>query len=313
MKILVTGGEGYIGSHLIYKLINEHEILNIDNLSNTIHKKRKFENSWIYDLNNEYILNYLFSYFKPDIVIHLAGKIEVEESESNPLLYYQENIINSINLFKIMLKYDCSNIIFISSAAVYEKFHYDLMEDAFLNPNSVYGYTKLVIENVVQKIFKHWVIIRPFNVAGANLEGLTGESHPKPSHVITRALKTAKGEYNKFIINGGYSLENKDGSCIRDYVHVEDLVRMIKLCLNYNKNNIFNCGNSNNQISVKKIVNLVKEITNIDFNVEIGSPRQGDVQILISDINKAEKELNWIPEFNLKTIIQTAWNWEKDI
>ena len=319
MKILITGGAGYIGSHVV-KLLGKrgYEVLVIDNLS-TGHKEAVlYGNLEIVDLADKEEINKILKDFNPEAVMHFAAAIEVAESVENPAKYYRNNTVNTLNLLEAMVENDIKNFIFSSTAAVYgmpEKV--PVKEDAPLNPINPYGQSKAFVEKILNDFDKaydfKYISLRYFNVAGADPEGELGQSYQNATHLITRALKTAKGEYEKLYIFGT-DYPTSDGTAIRDYIHVMDLAEAHILALDYllkeKKSDIFNLGYGHGY-SVKEVVETAKKVTGIDFPVEETDRRPGDPAVLIADSTKAKKVLNWKPKYdNLEFIIKTAYSWE---
>lgn len=320
MKILVTGGAGYIGSHVVKQLGERgYDVLTIDNLS-TGHKEAvlygKLE---IVDLADKKRLKEVIKDFKPDAVMHFAASIEVAESVKNPLKYYRNNTANTLNLLEVLNEEGINNFIFSSTAAVYgEPEEVPVKETHPLNPINPYGQSKTFVEKVLKdlsdanKDFKY-VSLRYFNVAGADPEGRIGQSYQNATHLITRALKTAKGEYEKLYIFGT-DYPTPDGTAIRDYIHVDDLAEAHLLALDYiikgGESDVFNVGYGRGY-SVKEVVETAKKVTGIDFPVEETGRREGDPAVLVADSSKLKKKLSWKPKYDdLEYIVKTAWNWE---
>ena len=320
MRIFITGGAGYIGSHVVKALGKEdHEILVVDNLS-TGHEWAVLAGKLVKgDLENKEFLDEIIQDFKPDAVMHFAASIQVEESVRKPLIYYRNNVINTLNLLEIMVKNGVKCLIYSSTAAVYgipERVPVD--ESAPLQPINPYGASKVIVEQILRDLAGaedfHYVSLRYFNVAGADPEGKIGQVYPKPTHLITRALKAAKGESNCLFIYGT-DYPTKDGTCIRDYIHIDDLARAHILALNglveSGNTDVFNCGYGYG-FSVKEVVSSVKKVTGIDFRVEETERRSGDPPALIADSNKLRSIMGWRPQYDdLDYIIKTAWEWEK--
>ncbi len=319
MRILLTGGAGYIGSHVVKLLAKKgYEVLVIDNLS-TGHKEAviygKLE---VVDLKEKEKLSELIKEFKPDAVMHFAASIEVEESVRNPTKYYRNNTVNTLNLLEAMIENGVKFFIFSSTAAVYGiPEEIPIREDASLRPINPYGKSKAFVEEILKDFDSayglKYISLRYFNVAGADPEGELGQSYKKATHLITRALKTAKGEFDKLYIFGT-DYPTPDGTAIRDYIHVMDLAEAHILALEYllenKKSDIFNLGYGHGY-SVREVVDIVKRVTGIDFPVEETARRPGDPPVLIADSSKAKSVLNWNPKYdNLGFIIKTAWNWE---
>ncbi len=324
MKVLITGGAGYIGSHvvkLLGQLNSDIDILVVDNLS-TGHKEAVLYGKLIKaDLEYTGIIEKIIKDFKPDVVIHFAASIEVAESVQNPVKYYKNNTANTINLLEIIKKYKVNKFIFSSTAAVYgNPKEVPIKETASLSPINPYGQSKAFVEEVLRDLSKSdkdfkYVSLRYFNVAGADPEGKIGQSYKNATHLITRALKTAKGEYEKLYIFGT-DYPTKDGTCIRDYIHVVDLAQAHLDALSYllegGESDIFNCGYGYGY-SVKEVVDTVKKITRIDFPVEETDRRPGDPAVLVADNTKIKDVLDWKPNYDdLEFIVKTAWNWEQN-
>ena len=321
MKVIVTGGAGYIGSH-VCKLLTKagHEVGIIDNFS-TGNLKHRYGKFYEVDLREEAKVEEVLSEFKPDVVMHFAAYIVVPESVEKPLMYYENNVRNTINLLSAMKRVNIENFIFSSSAAVYGMpKEIPVSEDAELKPINPYGETKAMIE----KILKHmaeageikYISLRYFNVAGADPEGELGPSYNQPTHLIIRALKTAKGELPRLEIYGT-DYPTPDGTCIRDYIHVMDLaeahILAMEKLMNSKTSLILNCGYGRG-FSVKEVVECVKKVTGVDFRVVETERRPGDPPILVADNKKIVKELNWKPKYDsLETIVRHAWEWERKL
>ncbi|WP_038056405.1 UDP-glucose 4-epimerase GalE [Thermodesulfobacterium hydrogeniphilum] len=319
-KILVTGGAGYIGSHVV-KLLGEkgYDILTYDNLS-TGHEWAVLYGKLIKaDLADKETLRKVFKEFKPDAVMHFAASIVVPESVRDPLKYYRNNVVNTLNLLEVMEEVGVKNFIFSSSAAVYgvpEKI--PIPETEPLNPINPYGETKATVERILRNLtnsgngFKY-VSLRYFNVAGADPEGKIGFAYPEPTHLIIRALKTAKGEFEKLEIYGT-DYPTPDGTCVRDYIHVMDIAEAHLIALEYlldgGESEVLNCGYGRG-FSVREVIETVKKVTGINFKVVEAPRRPGDPAVLIADNSKIKKKFSWKPKYdNLEFIIKTAWNWE---
>ncbi len=319
MKILVTGGAGYIGSHVV-KLLGKkgYEILVLDNLS-TGHKEAVlYEDLKVTDLSNKDELKQILQEFKPDAVMHFAAAIEVAESIENPAKYYRNNTVNTLNLLEAMIENGIKNFIFSSTAAVYGMpEEIPVKEDAPLAPINPYGQSKAFVEKILQNFNKayglNYVSLRYFNASGASPDGEIGESHNPETHLIPLVLKTAKEE-RKSIKIFGTDYPTPDGTAIRDYIHVMDLAEAHLLALDYlnetKKSDVFNLGYGHGY-SVREVVDTAKKVTGIDFPVEETDRRPGDPAVLIADSTKAKQTLNWKPKYDdLEFIIKTAWNWE---
>ncbi|NPA51698.1 MAG: UDP-glucose 4-epimerase GalE [Aquificae bacterium] len=319
-KVLVTGGAGYIGSHVVKSLGKKgYELLTIDNLS-TGHKEAVLYGDLVVaDLSNKEKIKELIKDYKPDAVIHFAASIEVAESVQKPLKYYRNNTANTLNLLEVLNDLGIENFIFSSTAAVYgNPEQIPIKETADINPINPYGQSKAFVEKILKDLSQanknfRYISLRYFNVAGADPEGQIGQSYKNPTHLITRALKTAKGEFEKLYIFGT-DYPTPDGTCIRDYIHVNDLadahVIALESLLSGRDSDVFNCGYGHGY-SVKEVVETAKKVTGVDFPVEEAPRRPGDPAVLVADSSKLRKELNWKPKFDdLEFIIKTAWNWE---
>lgn len=322
MRILVTGGAGYIGSHVV-KLLGEkgYEVAVYDNLSTGNKWAVLFGELFEGDLADKEKIRTVVKTFKPEAVMHFAAFIQVDESVREPLKYYRNNTINSINLLEILVEEGVDKFIFSSTAATYgipEKM--PVTEDTPQRPINPYGASKLVIEGVLRDLSiakkMNYVALRYFNVAGADEKCRIGQAYKYATHLITRALKTAKGEFEKLTIFGT-DYPTKDGTCIRDYIHVDDLADAHIIALEYlmkgGPSDVFNCGYGHG-FSVKEVIREVKKVTGIDFKVVEGDRREGDPPILIAGNQKIKEKLHWQPKFDdLDYIIKTAWEWEKKL
>ncbi len=320
MRILVTGGAGYIGSHVVKALgQRKYEILVYDNLT-TGHEWAVLYGRLVQgDLSDKFFLDRVIKEFKPDAIMHFAAFIQVEESVREPLKYYRNNTVNTLNLLEAMKKNGVKNFIFSSTAAVYgipEKI--PVNEDAPLNPINPYGSSKVAVERILSDLSQtsnfNYVSLRYFNVAGADPEGRLGQVYKEATHLITRALKTAKGVFDKLQIFGT-DYPTPDGTCIRDYIHVDDLALAHLVTLDYllntGKSRVLNCGYGYGY-SVKEVVETVKKITCVNFRTEEISRRPGDPPVLVADSSRLKSELNWSPiHADLEYIVMTAWEWEK--
>jgi UDP-glucose 4-epimerase len=319
MKVLVTGGAGYIGSHVVKKLgERKYEILVLDNLSKGHKEAVLYGKLVVADLEDEEKLNSIVESFKPEAVMHFAAFIEVAESVKDPFKYYKNNTTNTLNLLKAMVKNGVKNFIFSSTAAVYgNPKNIPIKEDEPIKPINPYGQSKAFVEKILEDFSQsyglRYVSLRYFNAAGADESGLIGESHDPETHLIPLILRTAKGEREAVKIFGT-DYPTPDGTCIRDYIHVNDLADVHLLALDYllsgGKSEVFNCGYGFG-FSVKEVVETAKKVTGENFKVEEASRRPGDPAILVADSTKLKKTLNWTPKYDdLEFIIRTAWNWE---
>jgi UDP-glucose 4-epimerase len=257
--------------------------------------------------------------FMPDAVMHFAAHIRVEESVQQPLKYYRNNTANALNLIEAMYAAGILKLIFSSTAAVYGiPDSMPVNEDAPIRPINPYGMSKAMVERMLQDLSVsadfHYVSLRYFNVAGADPDGKIGQAYKETTHLITRALKTAKGELGKLSVYGT-DYATPDGTCIRDYIHVNDLAEVhsaaLEHLINSGQSRVFNCGYGHGY-SVRDIVQSAKKITGIDFPTEDVGRRPGDSPCIVADNAKVIRELNWEPRYDdIDFIIRTAWEWER--
>ncbi|NFB56526.1 UDP-glucose 4-epimerase GalE [Clostridium botulinum] len=318
MSILVCGGAGYIGSHMVAYLIEKgYDVIILDNLS-TGHKKAILGGKlYIGDLKDKEFLNKVFDENNIESVIDFAAFSLVGESVSNPIKYFENNIVSAINLLDTMKTHNVKYIVSSSTAATYgEPKKIPILEDDSTIPTNPYGESKLAVEKILKWCDKAYGIkytsLRYFNAAGAHINGKIGENHNPETHLIPIILDVALGKREKIIIFGE-DYPTKDGTCIRDYIHVSDLASAHLLALERLKNggdsDIYNLGNGKG-FSVKEIIQTAKKVTGKEIKLEIGERRSGDPAILIASSKKAKEELNWDPKFSdISTIIKTAWNW----
>ena len=322
MKILLTGGAGYIGSHVLLSIIeNKHEVVIIDDLStgnkNLIPENVKLINTNIN--NSEKISNVLIEE-NFDLLLHFAGFIQVEESVQNPDKYFKNNTDNAIELFETCYKHNLRNIIFSSTAAAYGNTNNNasIAEDETLNPLNPYGESKVKTEEYLlnnQDKFNS-IILRYFNVAGADPKLRSGLISNTPTHLIKILSEVAIGKREKISIYGN-DYNTEDGTAIRDYIHVSDLasihLKVAKYLLENQISNIFNCGYGKGY-SVLEVINIAKKIYGEKIKLEYDKRRPGDAEKLSSNVDKLHQYLNWKPKFdNLDLIIQTAVEWEKKL
>ena len=322
MKILLTGGAGYIGSHVLLSILeNKHDVIVIDDLStgnkNLIPENIKLINANIND--SEKISNILVEE-NFDLLLHFAGFIKVEESVQNPDKYFKNNTDNAIKLFETCYKHDLKNIIFSSTAATYgnPENNESITEDEILNPLNPYGESKVKTEEYLLKNKDKYnsIILRYFNVAGADPKLRSGLISDTPTHLIKILSEVAVGKREKISIFGN-DYNTKDGTAIRDYIHVSDLASIhleaAKYLLDNKISNIFNCGYGKGY-SVLEVINTANKIYNNKIKFEYDKRRPGDSEKLISNVDKLHQHINWKPKFDdLTLIIKTAVEWEKKI
>ena len=316
--ILVVGGAGYIGSHLCKELSKTHSIIVLDNLISGFKeniqslKNITFING---DLGDETVLNSIFEKHAIESVFHFAAFINVGESVTNPKKYYNNNVVKTISLLHVMLKHHCYNFIFSSTAAVYGEPNYlPLDENHSTAPINPYGYSKLMVEQILKDYSKayglNYAILRYFNVCGASIDGTLGDRKYPAQHLIP-ILLYAMIENKSFSIYGD-DFNTPDGTGIRDFIHIEDLIQAhIKsffYLIEEKKSLLVNLGTSTGT-SVKTIIDLSKKITNKNVNIEIIQRRQGDPAKLFTNYNTANSLLGWTPQYTIDDIITSTWRW----
>lgn len=321
MSVLVCGGAGYIGSHCVYHLIEEGEdVIIVDNLQtghlNAIHKNAKFYKG---DIRDKEFLTEVFEKENIEEIIHFAADLLVGESMLNPLKYYNNNVYGTQVLLEIMKDFGVKKIVFSSTAATYGMpDNVPIVETDKTEPINPYGETKLAME----KMFKwsdiaygiKYISLRYFNVAGAYYSGDIGEDHDPETHLIPLILQVPLGKREKIYIFGD-DYETDDGTCVRDYIHVSDLISAHILALKKlragGESNIYNLGNGEG-FSVKEIIDAAREVTGHSIPAQIDDRRPGDPAKLIASSQKARNDIGWEPKYtNIKDIISSAWNWHQ--
>jgi UDP-glucose 4-epimerase len=308
MKVLVTGGAGYIGSHMV-RTLGElgHEVVVYDNLSTGFKDSVLHGTLRVADL--------------ADTAAHFAAHIVVDESVREPIKYYRNNFVNALNLIDACVRHGVGRFIFSSTAAVYGiPGRVPVSEDAPLLPINPYGASKRMVEQVLQDVSHatglRYVALRYFNVAGADPQSRIGQIYKDATHLITVSLRTALGIRDELQIFGT-DYATPDGTCIRDYIHVDDLIDAHILALDYlvrdGESRVFNCGYGHGY-SVKEVVKEVKRVTGFDFRARETGRREGDPPVLVADASRIRKELGWKPKYDdLAYIVRTAWDWEKKL
>ena len=320
MKILLTGGAGYIGSHVLLSILEQgHKVVVIDDLStgnkNLIPEKIELINC---NINNEKKIGKVLQQQKFDILLHFAGFIKVEESVQNPKKYFINNTENAIKLFETCYKNNLKNIIFSSTAAAYGNplNNSSIEESAELKPLNPYGESKVKTENyLLQNKHKYnSIILRYFNVAGADPSLRSGLISDKPTHLIKILSEVAIGKRDKISIYGN-DYNTSDGTAVRDYIHVSDLadihLKAASYLLTNETTDIFNCGYGKGY-SVLEVINAANKLYNNTINFKYDKRRPGDSEKLVSNVDKLHQLIDWMPKYNnLDLIIQTTVNWEK--
>ena len=322
MAILVLGGAGYIGSHAVYELIDAgKEVVIADNLETghieAVHPKAKFYQG---DIRDRAFIDSVFDHEQIDGVIHFAANSLVGESMTNPLKYYDNNLCGTKVLLESMVAHGIDKIVFSSTAATYgEPERVPILETDRTEPTNCYGETKLSME----KMFKwtglahglRFVSLRYFNACGAHVSGKIGEAHNPESHLIPLILQVPNGQ-REFISIFGDDYDTKDGTCIRDYIHVTDLAQAHILAMDYlmrgGESDIFNLGNGVG-FTVKEVIDTARTVTVHPIPAKVTPRRAGDPAQLIASSEKARSVLGWNPQHaDIKEIIETAWNWHKN-
>ena len=327
MTVLLTGGAGYIGSHCVMALLEQNnDVVIFDNLSTghieTVETLEKYGHVEFQkgDLTNFDDINSVFKNYDIDKVVHFAAFSQVGESVVNPQKYYINNVCGTINLLRAMLENNVKKIVFSSTAATYgEPVYIPIDEKHPQNPINPYGQTKLMIEKIMDDYDKAYglksVRLRYFNVAGADSKSRIGEWHDPETHLIPNILKSTFNNGKTFQMFGD-DYDTKDGTCVRDYINVEDLAQAHLLALKYLDNggetNYFNLG-TNDGNTVKEVFSACEKVTEKTIPVEIKPRRAGDPASLVADNRKAKENLNWKPQHTLDESIASAYTWEKNL
>ncbi len=317
MKVLVTGGAGYIGSVTVEKLIDAgYEVVVFDNLyqghRDAVHPKAKFVQG---DLAKKPEIRAALEMYKPDAVMHFAAYSLVGESVQNPFKYMGENVSNAANLLSSMLEVGVRKFILSSTANLFDHpAEIPITENEEIIPGSPYGESKAIIERYLYWLDRYkdfrYIALRYFNAAGASEE--RGEDHNPECHLIPIVLQVAQGKRDHVSVFGD-TYDTPDGTCVRDYIHIADLAQAhilaLEKLLNGGESSRYNLGNGQGY-SVKQVIETAREVTGHPIPAQIGEVRPGDPAILIAGSGKIRKELGWDPKFpDLKSIIQSAWNW----
>lgn len=320
-NILVVGGAGYIGSHMAkYLSKNGYKPIVLDNLVCGHRRAVKYGPFFEGSMNDPSLLEKIFSDYPISAVMHFAAFCYVGESIEQPAKYYRNNVANTLALLEAMVERNVSNFIFSSSCASYgEPAKIPITEDHPQKPISPYGRTKLMVEQILDDFRQSYglesVCLRYFNAAGADPDGELGEDHNPETHLIPLVLKTALGQRPHIDIFGG-DYPTPDGTCIRDYIHIEDLAQAHLLALERLLAGLsggqYNLGNAKGY-SVKQVIETARRVTGKEIPAKVVERRPGDPAVLISSSEKAIKDLAWRPQFpELETIMETAWAWHKN-
>lgn len=321
MAILVLGGAGYIGSHTVYELIDAgRDVVVADNLLTgfraAVHPKARF---YQLDIRDRSALDELFTKEKIEGVIHFAASSQVGESMSDPLKYYDNNLHGTMVLLQAMVAHGVDKIVFSSTAATYgEPERVPILETDRTDPTNCYGETKLAMEHMMRWVSRahglKYVALRYFNACGAHPSGTIGEAHNPETHLIPLILQVPNGQREKISIFGD-DYPTKDGTCIRDYIHVSDLAQAHILALDHllqgGESDVFNLGNGVG-FTVKEVIDVARAVTGHPIPAETCPRRAGDPAQLIASSKKAVEQLGWKPKYNdLNTIIASAWKWHR--
>lgn len=321
MAVLVLGGAGYIGSHTVYELIAAgRDVVVADNLQTgfreAVHPAARF---YQLDIRDRAALDNLFETESIEGVIHFAACSQVGESMTHPLKYYNNNVGGAITLLEAMTAHDIHNIVFSSTAAVYgEPKEIPIREDAPTVPANCYGETKLAMEKLMDWTARtgrlRYIALRYFNACGAHPSGVIGEAHDPESHLIPLVLQTAAGVREKISVFGD-DYPTRDGTCVRDYIHVSDLAAAHILALDDlaqgGKSDVFNLGNGVG-FTVREVIDAARRITGQPIPAEQLPRRPGDPAQLVASAEKAKRILGWQPRYDdLDTILTTAWHWHR--
>jgi UDP-glucose 4-epimerase len=323
MAILVTGGAGYIGSHMVWRLLEAGETVVVaDRLSTGFDWAVAPEATLMLgDIGNSDFLDSIFKSHSIEAIIHFAGSIVVPESVADPLSYYDNNTVNSRLLIAKAVQHGVNKFIFSSTAAVYGNVGDEPVTEMLPTiPESPYGRSKLMTEFMLADVAAahdfNYTALRYFNVSGGDPKGRTGQSTKGATHLIKVACETAAGKRRSMQVFGT-DYPTPDGTCVRDYIHVSDLVEAHYLALQRlragGKSMVANCGYGKG-FSVLDVINTVKRVSGVDIEVEFTGRRAGDAMTVVANSDKAQSELGWVPKYNsLDFIVQTALDWEKSL
>jgi UDP-glucose 4-epimerase len=320
MKVLVVGGAGYIGSHMVKMLLSKgHDVVTFDNLSGGYRDAVLGGEFVLGDLADQAAVDAVFTKYKPQAVMHFASFIQVGESVRRPDMYYRNNFSNTLNLLDAMVAHGVKYFIFSSTAAVFGEPDYVPIDEVHPNrPVNPYGRSKWMVEQILADYDHAFglksVCLRYFNAAGADPEGQLGERHDPETHLVPLILQAASGRRSEIHVFGR-NYDTPDGTCIRDYIHIVDLCSAHLLALRYladgGTSERFNLGNGEG-FSVQQVIDTVEKVTGRKVKVLDGPRRDGDPARLVADSTRARSQLGWEPVFaDLESIVQHAWAWER--
>lgn len=320
MKVLVVGGAGYIGSHMVKMLhLAGHDVVTLDNLSNGYRDAVLYGEFVEGDIADRQLLDQLFLKHQFDGVMHFASYIQVGESVEKPAMYYENNVSNTLTLLSAMTDANIKSFIFSSTAAIFGEPEYVPIDEVHSKqPINPYGHSKLMVEQILRDLdHAHGlksVCLRYFNAAGADADGELGERHIPETHLVPLVLQAASGRRDNISIFGT-DYDTPDGTCVRDYIHIEDLCSAHLLALESldagGESRVYNMGNGQGY-SIRDVIDAVKKVTGNEFKVVEAPRRDGDPARLVADSKQLQADLGWKPKYpDLETIILHAWNWEK--
>jgi UDP-glucose-4-epimerase GalE len=317
LKVVVTGGAGYIGSHTVRELVaRKYDVIVLDTLERG-YKQLVLGGRFVQgNIADAALLEQLFATEKPDAVIHFAAYKAPGESMSEPLKYFRNNVAGTLTLLETMQRHGCQTMVFSSSCSIFgNPRHMPVTEDEPVGPESVYGESKLMTETMLRWLSKtqafNYVALRYFNASGASLDNAIGEDWSVTSNLVPLVMKAALGK-TPLVKIFGTDYPTPDGTAIRDYIHVVDLavahVKALEHVVRTRQSTAYNLGTGVGS-SVQEVVNTAKRISGIDIPVELAPRRPGDPAAVWADNTKARRELDWTPAYGLEEIIRTAWRW----
>ena len=318
---MVVGGAGYFGSHMVRMLVESgYQVLVLDNLQAGYRDAVWDGAEFVYgDMADKVLLTRIFTRHEIDCVMHFASDIQVGESVSEPIKYYKNNVLNTSILLEQMVRYKVSNFVFSSTAALFGDPQYTPIDEEHpKQPVSPYGHSKLMVEQMLADFDRAYglrsVSLRYFNAAGAHPDGSLGERHKPETHLIPLVLQAASGRRENITVFGN-DYPTPDGTCVRDYIHIQDLCTAHLKAISYLQDGkstaAFNLGNGNG-FSVKEVIDTARRVTGMDIPVIEAQRRDGDPAVLIADSTRAKKVLGWKPVYTeLETIVRHAWAWEQ--